>query len=344
MRAVILGVSAVALCLAGGLGVLHAADPRPVTFAVLRGDGILIPIVTRTGTKWGQTWPVPIKALDVPIDVGDVPKHWWGKAGPTTTWHAWTIDGTGSEVRVERPAWYPAQCQQGIGLRTPLTARPPLPPPTLQPYPKLGLAATSRLPFGTVEVLDEKAKLWSAIRAAVAIAMNKAEDEMKRTALEVMQGWGLAHPFPPDVRHTVQTRLESLYRIPLGDGRMLHFFEAVKRYGQPPIPAGKEIFVGSPKDGCGMITFGRGWLVLGPDDVVSVPKLMAHLTSCDYGSISLMLPLGYVADPDGALWFAQYSSWDAEAYTVLRADKTTGIPEALFSTHGGVCPDPGSGW
>ena len=134
MRAVILGVSALTLCLAGGLGVLQAADSLPVTIAVLRGDGVLVPIVTRTGNKWTNTWPVPLKAADVPLGLDGIPKRWWGKPGPTPTWHAWQIDGVTSEVAVERPSWYLAHCQQGVGLKTSLTARPPVPPPTVQPY------------------------------------------------------------------------------------------------------------------------------------------------------------------------------------------------------------------
>jgi hypothetical protein len=344
MRTVIPGVSAVALCLAGGLGVLHAADPRPITFAVLRGDGILIPFATRVGDRWTQTWPLPAKRADVPLALEEVPKRWWGKPGPTTTWHAWTIDGTASQLRVERPDWYLAHCQQGIGLRTSLTARPPVPPPTVQPYPKLGLAATSPLPFKAVEVLDETTPLWAAIRAAAATGLNRAEDEMQRTPLQIANGGGYSHPFGPEERAKVEARLESLYRIPLGDGRMLHFFEVAKRYGMPPLAAGEPSPAESPRDGCGLLAFGRGWLVVGPDGKVPVPRVIADLTSCDYGSVPLMLPLGYLADPDGALWFAQYTSWDSEAYAVLRADRATGIPDALFRTLGGVCPDPGTGW
>ena len=124
MRAVILGVSMLALCLAGSLGVLQAADSLPVTIAVLRGDGVLVPIATRTDSKWTNTWPVPLKKADVPLGLDGIPKRWWGKPGPTPTWHAWQIDGVTSEVAVERPSWYLAHCQQGVGLKTSLTAAP----------------------------------------------------------------------------------------------------------------------------------------------------------------------------------------------------------------------------
>ena len=143
MRAVILAASALAACLAGGFAVLHAADTPAVTIAVLRGDGILIPIATRQGTKWAQTWPVPAKAADVPLGLDGIPRRWWGKPGATTTWHAWQIDGTTSDVAVERPTWYLAHCQQGVGLKTALTARPPVPPPTRRPSPSPCCAATA---------------------------------------------------------------------------------------------------------------------------------------------------------------------------------------------------------
>ena len=61
------------------------------------------------------------KAVDVPLGLDGIPRRWWGKPGPTPTWHAWQIDGVTSEIAVERPSWYLAHCQQGVGLKTSLT-------------------------------------------------------------------------------------------------------------------------------------------------------------------------------------------------------------------------------
>jgi len=182
MRAVVLGLSALALCLAGSLGMLRADFGPAVTIAVLRGDGVLVPIVTRTGSKWTNTWPVPEKAVDVPLGLDGIPKGWWGKPGLTTTWHAWQIDGVTSEIKVEQPTWYLAHCQQGVGLKTSLTARPPVPPPTVQPYPKLGLASTSPLPFKPIAPIDQGDPMWMKIVDAVGAATNKAEDAMATPA------------------------------------------------------------------------------------------------------------------------------------------------------------------
>ncbi len=56
-----------------------------MTFAVVRGDGLLIPFATWTGERWGNTWPTPAKRLDVPVQLRDLPARWWGKTGPATT-------------------------------------------------------------------------------------------------------------------------------------------------------------------------------------------------------------------------------------------------------------------
>ncbi|HVQ21881.1 MAG TPA: hypothetical protein VMT36_01290, partial [Candidatus Saccharimonadia bacterium] len=297
MRAVLLGISALGLCLAGSLGMLRAEFGPPVTIAVLRGDGVLIPIVTRTGTKWSNTWPVPVKALDVPLGLDGIPKRWWGKSGAATTWHAWQIDGTTSEVAIERPTWYLAHCQQGIGLKTSLTARPPLPPPTVQPYPKLGLASTSPLAFQRIEPVDQGDPMWIKVAEAVGAATSKAEDVMdtRRVINSVPQ---LKHPTPAADRARVAAHVEALYRVPYKSGRSLYYVEATKRYGMPPVPAGSKALVPSPKEGCSVMTFANGFFVDGADGTIPPPSLNVRVTSCDYDTVSLMLPLGTVGEGD----------------------------------------------
>jgi hypothetical protein len=342
MRAVILGTFALAVCLAGGFGVLQAADTPAVTIAVLRGDGVLIPIVTRAGTKWAHTWPVPAKAADVPLGLDGIPKRWWGKAGATTTWHAWQIDGTTSDVVAERPTWYLAHCQQGVGLKTGLTARPPLPPPTMQPYPKLGLASTAPLTFQRIQPVDQSDRIWMTVADRVDAAMKKAEDKMG--TLVVNQSFLPPHPTPAAERAKVPTRLESVYRMALGGGRVLYYVEATKRYGMPPLPASAKAPVSTPQRGCSVMTFGNGFFVVGTDGEVPAPELDVRLSSCDYDVVSLMLPLGALTDGDTPIWIAQITGWEHESYAGLRWDAKDGRVADVFHTPGGVCGTDRSGW
>ena len=341
MRAVIIGVGVLAAMVAAGLGVLQAADAPAVTIAVLRGDGILIPIATRAGTKWSHTWPMPDKKADVPLGLDGVPKRWWGKAGPTAKWHAWQIDGTTAEAVVERPTWYLAHCQQGVGLMTSLTAQPPVPPPTVQPYPKLGLASTAPLAFQRIEPLDQRAPIWMPVVDAMTTAMAKAEDDLGGAPA---RNAGVAkHPIPEAERAKVPVRIEALYRIPLARNRYLYYVEATKRYGMPPMPAGRSTPVPSPRsDGCSVMSFAEGWFVAGADGKIPTPPKLdnVRVTSCDYDYVWLMLPLGYVADGVGRLWIAQLNAWGTESYVVLRWDADKGMPVLVSQTPGGWCEMP----
>ena len=93
MRVTLAG-AIVALALAAGAAGSAAADEPPLALAVLRGDGILIPIATRQGDRWVNRWPEPRKRIAVPVRLGDLPRRWWGKVEPTGAWHAWLVDGT----------------------------------------------------------------------------------------------------------------------------------------------------------------------------------------------------------------------------------------------------------
>jgi hypothetical protein len=343
MRAVILGASALSLCLAGGLGVLHAANspaaassPGIVTIAVLRGDGVLIPIATRSGSKWANTWPVPAKAADVPLALDGIPKRWWGKPGATTTWHAWQIDGTTTDVATERPTWYLAHCQQGIGLKTALTARPPLPPPTTQPYPKLGLASTAPLPFRRIQPIDQSDKVWIQVADKVGEAISEAEDGMNGIP-RMGVGFVPAHPMPAAERAKVSTRIESLYRLDHGSGRALYYVEATKRYGMPPLPADGRTKAPTPKRGCSLMTFGNGFFVIGADGVVPTPTLDVRTSSCDYDTVSLILPLAAIGDDAEQVWIGQLTGWDYEAYAGFRWDAAQNRIVDVFRIHGGDC-------
>jgi hypothetical protein len=340
MRTVVPGVSALALCLAGSLGMLGADFGPAVTIAVLRGDGVLVPVITRTGNKWTNTWPPPVKAADVPLGIDGIPKRWWGKPGVTTTWHAWQIDGSRSEIAVERPTWYLAHCQQGIGLKTALTARPPIPPPTVQPYPKLGLASTSPLGFTRIEPVAEGDPMWTKVVDAVGSATSKAEDAMDgRIVNSIPQ---LKHPTPAAERAAVPTRVEALYRVPHAAGQSLYYVEATKRYGMPPLAADRKAPAPSPKDGCSVMTFANGFFVAGPDGTIPPPSLNVRVTSCDYDTVSLMLPLAAIGEGEAQVFIGQVTGWDYEAYAGFRWDEQGKIADVFF-TRGGWCVEP-QGW
>jgi hypothetical protein len=347
MRGALVGSIVAATCLVIGTGEPRAADPPPVTFAVLRGDGILIPFATRAGDRWTNAWPEPEKRVSVPVRIGDLPKRWWGKTEPTAAWHAWLIDGTLTLATVERPAWYPSLCRRGIGLQTNVTARPPFPPPETSPYPKLGIATTAPLPFQPVEVLDRGHPLRAPLTAALAKPVADGEarlyleqhvgEEFRRTfdGPEFGSGRSSSHvrKSPRSLPGTL--RVERVFRVPVGEGRSLFYFEAARRYpegsqttmlGQQPRPL--------PCEG---MTFARGWFISDGAEVPVELPVNVQLATCEYEDVVVMLPLGYLATERGALLIVQFSSREREMYAVVRADRRRREPEMMLVTAGGGC-------
>lgn len=340
MRAILVGTILAAAC---GAGALRAANQAPVTFAVVRGDGILIPFATRAGDRWRNTWPVPVKRVDVPVRLGDLPARWWGPTEPTGAWHAWFVDGTRTVATVLRPAWYPTHCLRGVGLQTNLSANPPLPPPTVSPYPKLGLAATAPIAFRQVEALDERSALWAPLLAALAkpfadgearLHLQQANEDTRAPGIDSPPRLAMRALRPPRTQPGA-VRLERLYRMPVGDERFLYYFEAARRYPEPPGPPADDLRpTPLPCDG---LTFGSGWFVSAGTALPARLPVDVTLAACDYYGARVMLPLGHLVEGDTSFWFGQVEQYEGESYVVLRVTASRPDVEVVVATAGGRC-------
>lgn len=308
----------------------------PFTLAIVRQDAIVVPFATWNGKEWSNTWPVPEKEVDTPISMAEVPKRWWGKAAPIDAWHVWQVDGSTTEARVAAPTWFPAHCQQALGLRTTLSVRPPLPPPRVQPYPKIGVASSRRLAFQSIETRDTSSPVARALAKSLETI---AADDEDREAISYLGSSGWKHPYDNVARRRVPVRVEALYRTPAGaPGVFIHYFEAVKRYA----PIGASPAARTPAQGaeppCEVITVITGWVVARDDDTSVKPSSWrTRMTSCDYESVDVMLPLAYVVLSDQPVWIAQLSGWGRERYVVMNPQAKDDALRMLWATPGGVC-------
>ena len=69
------------------------------------------------------------------------------------------------------------------------------------------------------------------------------------------------------------------------------------------------------------MTFANGFFVAGADGAVPPPTLNVKVTSCDYDTVSLILPLAAVGDGKAQVWIGQVTGWDYEAYAGFRWDE-----------------------
>jgi hypothetical protein len=338
LRRIALVAAAVSLWLAPAMA--DDEEVAPFTLAIVRQDGILTPFATWTGRAWDRSWPSPEKEVDTPITLAEVPKRWWGKPGQTLAWHVWQADGRLTEARATSPAWFPAHCQQGVGLRTSLPVRQPLPPPRVQPYPKAGVAVSRPLDLRTIESVDLTSPMGATVVRSLAAPMNEEETVLVRRYLP--DGW--RHPYDDQARAQIPIRLEALYRTPADEaGSFTYYFEAVKEYpirGREGIErtAGPRATPLKPRT-CEVVTFASGWFTTRADATAIAPRTFrTRLTSCDYESVDVMLPLAWLTLKGRPVWIAQLSGWGRERYSLLDPESKAQSNEVLFTTPGGYCP------
>jgi hypothetical protein len=319
----------------GALAASTAAQPEepPFTMAVVRADGVLIPFVSWTGKSFTNAWPTPKKEVDTPIGLDEVPRGWWAdKVGAPAAWQVLIGDGTTTDARAVAPVWFPAHCQQGLGLRTSLQL-PPAPPARMQPYPKVGVAASRRMDLRTIEALDPKGAVGAALLKTLPPIVDEDEDRMVKRFL--MEGW--KHPIQPAERLATPISVEALYRTPSGsEGVFIHYFEAVKRYPQSEVVAGQPR---AKKDSCEVVTFISGWFSGSESRPAGSLRLWeTKLTSCNYESADVMLPMAWFMMRDTPVWVVQLSGWGREQYALINAAAERRSDQGLWSSPGGFCP------
>lgn len=319
----------VSVALAAAVCVGTAAAAGAFSVGVLRRDGVLIPFATYDGRAWEVVWPGSDLRQPLPIGLADVPGRWWGAVGPDVPWQAWLPDEVKRPVKLLRPVQVPIFCGAHLALATDyrgdaLAEREPT-------VPKDGIATA-----GDVTVLPITQVSVNAPDAARLIAhITDRFNEEEALAEKQFTNW--RHPYGGAWRSQFPIVLEAFYRAidagPAGDFRT-NYIEAVRRF-----PAG-------PRDqGCGLITFVRGWVTEFRDKKPEI-NIGARITYCDRADVSFMQPFGRVRIERGSgrgraaaaevYWIYQTSSWRDEFYSVARV-APEGVRPVLVVAGGG-CP------
>jgi len=314
--------------MAAALSAGPAAAPGEFSIGVLRRDGVLIPFAAFDGRQWNVVWPGSDLRQELPISLTDVPARWWGGVGPSAPWTAWLRDDQKRPLKLLKPVHVPIFCGSHLAVATDYRGEPsPEREPTV---PKDGIATAGEvtvLPITQVSVNSPDA---SRVIGAITHRFNQEEDLAEKHFLN----W--VHPFPRIARYGLPIQLEAFYRAtdagPGGDYRTT-YIEAVRKY---PALAGDQ--------GCGLITFVRGWITEYGDKKPEI-NIGARITYCDRNDVSFIQPFGRLRIPRGSgrgrdsgetYWIYQTSSWRDEFYSVVRV-APEGVRPVLVVAGGG-CP------
>ena len=272
--------------------------------AVLRRDGLLLPIASFDRDSWRVTWPVyPTRFKELPATPAAIPKGWWGTRWPDQ-WRAHLTSGDTVFLEIKAPAVYEVFCGPVLGLRTNYRSDQPLPMVPVDPFPKDGLAISGGVPLEPIETVSPSSPEWPAMAMSLLKEFNRLED-VTITGVRHSAQW--RHPIPRETRHTLPVRLESWYRSPSGEpGWTVSYVEAVRQY--PPGPDDK---------GCGLETFVSGWVHHRDGQLAKEMQLRAKLTYCDRVGVSYMLPFGRIRPKKDTYWVFQSSGWEGESYQIV---------------------------
>jgi hypothetical protein len=296
----------------------QARGPAVSSFsiAVLRRDGVVIPIVNYGVGGWTNHWPAPGRRPDIPISISDVPKNWWADKRPIAEWTAWPLSGESRVVHVTSATNLTVECQPQVALQTDYRSALPREPSSIQPFPKDGLATAGDIRIEAVAVLDAKSPEWAAVSAAVATQVTASEPGVIREAQ-------LKTPVAEQLRASTPFTLEVLFGSPdVKPGGTVLYFEGVKRY--PPkltLPMG-------------LMTYAVGFARYGTQGVPEV-KLSATLADTRREGLVYTLVLGSFRMGNRLLWVVQHSTWGYERFDIveIREDEIL----TIYKTAGGVC-------
>ena len=221
------------------------------------------------------------------------------------------------------PSVFRAFCQPRIGIRTSYRSARQLPPTSIDPFPKDGLAISGGVPLEPIETVKSSAPEWSAMASELAARVRSCggQDDWRRAfdgALETSapgHGHGTRFRFAsnPGIarRATSRDRWSRISRLRVSI-----------RPGRPTRAAASRR---SSAAGCIIAT--GNW----PKSRICA----ASSTYCDRYGVTYMLPFGRVRPNKTTYWVFQLSGWESEWYEVV-ATRRDSIRYALEVAVGGI--------
>ena len=293
--------------------------PPEFVIGVLRRDGIAAPFGVFDGRRWRARWPDDVRNRELPITLDDVPESWWGVEEPPRAMTIWRDGQRKGSVNFTGVSMTRPMCEPRITLKSDYKPASP-PPPFERPYPKDGLLVSADVALEPVGVIEKDSAEWTTVAALIADDFNREETIAARS----FSSW--THPLNERQRRGVPITIEALYRAPTGDPNWTAYYVEMVRQFQPG---------SQDKDGCGLATFGHGWILSGPKRETKV-RISAKVTYCDRKGVSYMLPFGTLRANDKVYWLYQFSGFEEEWYEV--AEPTRNGVTSHVSYRAGFCP------
>jgi hypothetical protein len=274
--------------------------------AVVRDDGVMLPVATHDRGRWRTPWPGPAKEAEVPVRFEDCPLAWWGLPAPPREWTLHVPGESPRLVTADRISWVQSYCRQQVVLHSRAATRPLLRTADGLRAPKYGVAvagpAQVELPRAVAPESSEARTLMDALQST----FNREERLM------------LARDY--FAAYTPSVDADSRDRMPVGAitihegagqaGSPTYFVELERRYPRRQ-PAHLRW--------CDEVTYMAGWVRSGGDGRLDLTPVTRAVTSCLLDTAQRATPLAVVRTPRGPAWLLELSRPDFEVLGIFLA-------------------------
>lgn len=299
------------LALAAPLVSTVGAQPQGFALAVVRLDGRLVPFAAYDGSRWERAWPEADEATDGIQSIENTDSIWRrrGERVPSV-WRVWPASGARPiDTHVNGVEVVEAHCGGQVALRTDL-------PAAKGEHPlKLGVAADTNLPIGSIEEVRQSDALWRTAERAVLASFSKLEAARAQAAREQ-----LPHETPAPT-----ARITALYRESKSLRSALSFI-AEKKYRTARYPQDPE---------CTVRTMMTGWLMPTAAGILIVRDPKVFLTDCDAKEVRTAWPFAALHVSGRLFWVLQEHGYEDESYVIAEIRPTEA--RYLINVSGGGC-------
>ncbi|BCS33960.1 hypothetical protein TBR22_A31880 [Luteitalea sp. TBR-22] len=321
--------SVLTLALSAAPLVAAAQAPSTFTVAVVRDDGIVLPVATHDRGRWRTPWPGPAKEAEVPVRLEDCPLAWWGLPSAPTAWTLFVPGETPRTFRMDRITWVPWYCQQQVVLHSRAAARPLLRLPDGFRTPKHAVAVTGG--DASIELPREVAP-GSPEAATLLDALQRPFNQQERLMLAGDFFGRYTPSVSAEARDGMPVTALSIHEGPGRHGDRIYFVEMERRY---------------PRRGpsnlqwCDEVSYMAGWARRGSDGALDLTLVERTVTSCLLDSVVRAVPHVIVHTSRGPTWLLELYRPTFANFGLFLAPEGD-APELLLLRPAGRC-EPGQG-
>lgn len=302
--------------------VMVAAAPSDAfLLAIVRDDGVMLPVAAFDRGRWRTPWPGPVKEAEVPVKVEDCPLAWWGLPTPPREWTLHVPGESPRAITADTVTWVLSYCQQQVALHSRAATRPLLRAAVGARAPKYGVAASGPAEVVLPRIVDPDSGEARSLLDALQGAFNRAE--------RLMLARDYFAIFQPSVGAEARDRMPvQAIAIHEGPGRSgpTYFVELERRYPrrQP-----------ERLRWCDEVTYMSGW-VRRRSGTLDLTAVTRAVTSCLLDTTQRAAPLAIVQTPQGPAWLIELYQPEAEVVGIFLAPEGDD-PEPLVIRQMGRC-------